>query len=313
MTRYDVTPDDEPVDVAAVGADDALVERLRRALTPEAAVVWDDDDDTDDPGYALLRALQRDVDTALPNDDLLAAEGLPLPDVVRSLPRTRRLSRGATLAAVAASVLSIGGVAAASAPGQPLAGVRSAVASAVTSVVGAITPDEPVGPQGADAARPTPSPTPPGKTVSAAARDAAAVQQIRANLDRASVLLDAQRWSAAKAQLDAAARKLVLVTDPPVRAALADELAALRTRLAAPHPAATHGRTSGHPAADGSHGRRPSDSSTAGTSRSTRATTAPTAPAHGTPTGHAKDSGTHGTAPTTPALPTHATAGTRTP
>ena len=71
--------DNDPIDLDAadaVVADDALVERLRRALSPEAAVVWgDDDDDADDLSYALLRALQSDVSTDLDEALLPAAAG----------------------------------------------------------------------------------------------------------------------------------------------------------------------------------------------------------------------------------------------
>lgn len=256
MSTLDLTPDDDPLDAAAVGADDALVERLRRSTTPQDAVVWDDDDDLDDPGYALLLALVRDVSADLPaGDDILPTGVTPL------LPRRRHLTRGATVGLVAAGVLSIAGAAAAAAPGQPLSGVRSAVASAVTSVVDAITPSEPVGPGGAAGepnARPTPSATPPGVIVSAAARDAAAVTQIRANLDRAATLLRAGHDAAAGQQLDAAARKLALVQDADVRAALAAELADLRAQLAAPHATATHPAGTHKPAARPQHGRAPS-------------------------------------------------------
>jgi hypothetical protein len=66
MSQYDVTPDEEPLDMTAVSADDVLVEQLRRSMSPDAAVVWDDDDDIDDPAVALLRGLQRDVAADLP-------------------------------------------------------------------------------------------------------------------------------------------------------------------------------------------------------------------------------------------------------
>lgn len=58
MSRYDVTPDDDPLDVRAVSDDDVRVELLRHALSPDAAVVWDDEDDELDPAFALLRALR---------------------------------------------------------------------------------------------------------------------------------------------------------------------------------------------------------------------------------------------------------------
>lgn len=235
MSPYDVSPDDEPLDVAAVSADDQRVEQLRHhALSPDDAVIWDDDDEELEPALALLRRLQRDVSTDLP-----APAALPL-QVTEPARGGRRLGRGGTIAIVAAGVLSIGGVAAASGPGMPLAGVRSAVSSAVHGVIEAITPDAPLGP---GAARPTPSPgpsagtTPPGSAVSAAARSAAAVQQIEANLDRAQAFLDQGKYAPAKAQLDAAASKLGYVLGAADRTRLGDRLAALAARLAAtPEP-----------------------------------------------------------------------------
>jgi hypothetical protein len=228
MTSYDVTHDDEPIDVQAVSDDDRLVEQLRHALSPEDAVVWDDNDDEKDPGYALLRALQRDVSAGLPvGESTLPAE------VVELLPRRRHLSRTATIAVVAAGVLSIGGVAAASAPGQPLAGAREAVANAVSSAVHAVTPDAPVGPAVVETVTsPTPKPSPPGDAVSDAARSASAVLQIEANLDRAEAMIDKGQLQAAGAQLDAAERKLAYVTDSAVRAGLQARLDDLRSKLA---------------------------------------------------------------------------------
>lgn len=224
MNPFDLTPDDEPLDVAAVNADDGAVERLRRALSPDAAVVWDDDDDEVDPAVGLLRALQRDVTTDLPVDQPgLPAEVIPLAS-------RRRLGRGATVAVVAASVLSLGGVAAASSSGGPLSGVRHAVSSAVTDVVNAITPDAPVGPK---PAKPSPSSTPPGSEVSAAARSAAAAIQLDALLLKAARFLDRGQYAAASEQLDTVARRLPLVTNTTAHDALAARLTALQARLAA--------------------------------------------------------------------------------
>lgn len=241
MSRYDVTPDEEPLDLAAVAADDQLVEQLRHSLSPDAAVIWDDDDDEVDPAFALLRSLQRDV-----SGDLPAESADTPPGIIELLPRRRRLSRSATIAAVAAGVLSIGGVAAASAPGQPLAGMRSAVANAVSDAVDAITPDAPVGPALVDPTRtstPSPKATPPGDAVSAAARSAAAVLQIEANLDRAVSFLDDGKYEPAQAQLDAAARKLDYVIVPADHNRLAARLAQLQARLAAmPDPRESDGR-----------------------------------------------------------------------
>jgi hypothetical protein len=238
MSPYDVTADDEPLDVAVVAADERMVEQLRHALSPDAAVIWDDDDDVEvDPAFALLRALQRDVSADLPADEVLPAS------VTELLPRRRSLGRGATVAAIAAGVLSIGGVAAAaSAPG--LSGVRSAVSNAVHDAVDAITPDAPVGPVVASpssAASPTATatpfaaatPTPRGQVVSTAARSASAVGQIQANLDRAERFLDQGKTGPAGNQLDAAARKLDYVVAGADRTRLAARLATLRARLAA--------------------------------------------------------------------------------
>jgi hypothetical protein len=251
MSPYDVTSDDEPLDVGAVGEDDLLVEQLRHALSPDAAVVWDDDDDELDPAFALLRALQVDVSTDLPSNAILPA------GVTELLPRRRHLSRTATIAVVAASVLSIGGVAAASAPGQPLAGVRHAVADAVHNAVDAITPNQPVGPTVDATESASAKPTPPGEAVSTAARSANAVNQIEANLARAADLIDKGRYEPAKNQLNAAASKLHYVTDTTVRAGLQSRLTALQARLAAmPTAKPTHGPSDdkGKPADKGSGG-----------------------------------------------------------
>jgi hypothetical protein len=239
MTRYDLPPDDEPLDIQAVHEDDALVERLRHALSPEASDRWDDDQGDMDPGYALLRALQIDVSSDLPTESILPAE------VIELLPRRRHLSRTATVAVLAAGVLSIGGAAAASAPGQPLAGVRHAVSDAVSTAVSAITPDAPASPKAVrPETLPSPKPTPPGDAVSDAARSANAILQIEANLAKAARFLDDGKTEPAKAQLDAAARKLVYVTDAAQKTRLQGLLTALQTRLAAvpaASPKASHG------------------------------------------------------------------------
>jgi hypothetical protein len=121
----------------------------------------------------------------------------------------------------------------------------------VHNVVDAITPNTPVGPSKTpsdhasptSASSPSPRPTPPGEAVSTAARSASAIAQVKANLDRASALLDDGRLAPAKEQLDAAERKLAFVTDPATHDALAARLAALRARLAAtPTPKPTHGQ-----------------------------------------------------------------------
>ena len=250
MNPFDLTPDDDPLDVSAVGADDQLVERLRRSLSPDAAVIWDDDDEDVEPVVGLLRALQRDV-AGEPQE----AEPV-LPAGVTTLPVRRRLGRGAAVAAVAAGVLSIGGVAAASSSGGPLSDVRHAVSSAVTSVVAAITPDAPVSPKHEASSHPAASPTPTGRTDVASAGPSAPMtaQQLDALLTKAAGFLDHGQYVAAREQLDTVARKLPGVMDPATHDALAARLAALRSRLPVDGSKDGHdGEASHHPDATESH------------------------------------------------------------
>ena len=245
--------DSDPNDLDAadaVVADDALVERLRHALSPDAAVVWDDDDeDSDDLSYGLLRALQRDVSADLPAP---AAAGV----VVPLASRRRRLGRSATVAAVAVGVLSAAGVAAAatSSPGSPLYGVRSAVSSAVHDALDAVTPSKSA-PSAPVAATPTVTLSPPGTQVSTAARSANAVIVIDERLALAARLVAAGRGTAAGEVLDQAQRRLPLVSDPAQRSDFQQRIDALRVQVAAllsPHrkptsgPAVDHGRSASH-------------------------------------------------------------------
>lgn len=233
--------DDDPLDLEAVGADDALIEQLRRSVSPESgptgAVVWgDDEDDVDDPSYALLRALQLDVSADLPTGPVLPGEVVPLRSARRSLGRT------ATVAAVAAGVLSLAGVAAA-ASSQP---VRSAVADAVSSVVHAITPNVPVGPAPSEPATalPAPTSTPPGQLVADVARSAGAARFIGAALARAADLTETGRYTDAAKLLDAAEHRLPLVTPTDGHDALAALIEMRRKDLAAAqaaNPTPTHG------------------------------------------------------------------------
>jgi hypothetical protein len=226
---------DEPVEVDAVVADDAMVERLRSALSPEDAVVWDDHDD-EDASYALLRALQRDVSADVDLPVLSPTEDVPL-----VAPR-RRLGRTATVAVVAAGVLSVAGAAAAatSSPGSPIYGVRSAVASAVHDAIDAVSPAKPDAPASSAPAVPTPvaAPTPPGSQVSTAARSASAAVQIEERLGLAARLVEEGRGTPALAVLDQAERRLPLVADLAARAAFQQRIDALRAQaeaLVAPH------------------------------------------------------------------------------
>jgi hypothetical protein len=260
MSQYDVTPDEDPLDMTAVSADDVMVEQLRRSMSPDAAVVWDDDDDIDDPAFALLRGLQRDVAADLPQ--------LPsiLPREVTSLVGRRRgFGRGAAVAAVTAGVLSIAGVAAAQ-PGRPLSGVRTAVESAVTHVVDAITPSAPVGPTTATHRSPSPAASPNASPRSEAARAAAA--DVTQALDSAQRLLDRGQTTAAKEQLDRATRALARVSDAAVRAPLAARLAALNARLAGTQSGKGHDGSGKDDATTSDHGTSGSgkDNSTEGNS-----------------------------------------------
>ena len=260
MNPFGLTPDDDPLDVAAVGADDQLVERLRRSLSPDAAVVWDDDDEDADPAVGLLRALQRDVAADLPEAEPVVPAG------ITALPVRRRLGRGAAVAAVAAGVLSIGGVAAASSSGGPLSGVRHAVSSAMTSVVAAITPDAPVGPKHSSEHHPVATASPSATSAFAAPSVPMTAQQLDALLTKAAGSLDHGQYAAAREQLDTVARKLPGVTDPALHDALAARLAALRLRLPADGSSGRHGGEDGHsPDATETHG---SDSRGGGGERS---------------------------------------------
>lgn len=220
------TYDDVPLDLAGVAADDALVEQLRRALDPSDAVVWGDDDDSEDASYALLRALQHEVSAELPDPRFS--------EVVLPLVRGRRaLRRSATVAVVTAGVLSLAGAAAAgSSPGDRMYGVRSAVAAAVSDVIDVITPGAADGTN-----RRTPSATTPltsgrpGLAVSTAARAAVAARLIEERLATADRLLDSGRPRAAGEVLDQAERRLPLV-DAVKRAAYALQITALRDRAA---------------------------------------------------------------------------------
>jgi len=211
----DPTRPDDPIDFAAVSATDALVERLRASLHaaegPRDAVVWgdDDDDDADEPGYALLRALQRDVSADLPTP---VASGH---SVVALDSRRRGKRRVATVAAVTAGVLSLAGAAAASSsPGDALYGVRSAVASAVDSVLDAVTPSTPVGPK-RDGVLAGPSATATagirGDQVSDQARSDNAVRQITERVATARRLIAQEKWAPALNVLAQAERSLAVV------------------------------------------------------------------------------------------------------
>lgn len=219
MSTEDVHPDSAPV-----LADDKVVERLRHAITTDA-VVWGDDEPEDDPAFAMLGALLRDV--TLDRADRRLADVIPLR-------RRRALVRGGAVAACALGLLSVGGVAAAS-PGSPLYAVRTAVSSAVTSVVDVVRPPAPAAAvrrlNTATSARPAPSPD------RSPARSLEAARLVAALLDRAQAQLDAGHGTPARALLDAAERHLSDVAPEDGRAALVTRLGVLRLSLPASPPA----------------------------------------------------------------------------
>lgn len=237
------TPPEEPLDLAAVARDDEVIERLRRSLSPDAAVVWgDDEDDSDDPSYAMLRTLQLDVGTGLP-------VGGPLPTVA-GVTRRRRLGRGATVAIAAAGVLSLAGAAAASSsPGDPLYPVRSAIASAVHEAVQAVRPDRPAGSRPASPG----DSTAPGAGVGTAARTAALVQQAQGSLAQAARLLAAGQYAAALAQLDRAGAVIDRLPAGPERSDLVARATQLRAALTAAQTAEPS-RSGAHPGGSGASG-----------------------------------------------------------
>lgn len=229
-----MTRSDEPFDLDAVAADDAMVERLRTSVSPRDAVVWGDDDETagdgEDLSYALLRALQLDVSAEL--DDA--------PSVLPLMTRRRAFGRTATVAALTAGVLSLAGAAAAatSSPGDPMYGVRSAVASAVHDALDAFTPSDGSAAEAPAAATPTVTITPRGTAVSAAARSASAARQIEERIATAERLLDRGRATAAGEVLDQAQRRLPLVLEAAQRAGYQQQIQQLRARaLATAEPA----------------------------------------------------------------------------
>lgn len=219
----------------AVQRDDDLIERLRRAVTTDA-VVWGDDEPEDDPAIAALLAVLRDV-TGMPPVELA-----PLAAVL-PLRRRRGLVRGSAVAACALGLLSVAGVAAAS-PGSPLYAVRTAIDSAVRSVVDVVSPSGPTAAASRSLPslqfRPSPTPTAPHLPVlpavstpatTAAAPAAGTVEAARlvaALLDRAQVHLSAGRYVPAGRLLDLAEQRLPEVAVQDGRTGLAARLAALR-------------------------------------------------------------------------------------
>jgi hypothetical protein len=251
--------DDDPLDLGEVAADAEALEALRAGRRST--------DVPGDPALAALHALLSDVAGDLPEGDAqapgLGSSVLPLSG---DRPPSRRGLRSGTAAAlVAAGVLSLGGVAAAStmAPaGSPLHDLGQAVRAAAGAVVTAVTPPESSrSPQAQPTSSPTQSavPSPAGAAVSAGSRSAAAARQVATHLDAAQAHLDAGRATQAEQRLDVAERRLPEVLPSDGAQALADRLAALRARLAElDAPAAPGGKPTDKP------GGKPADKAPAG-------------------------------------------------
>ena len=249
----------EPLDLSQVAADDEALEQLssRRAVDvpPDVALV-------------LLRELLDDVDTdAAP---ARTSTGTTVLSIAGDDRASRGLARGAAVVGVlAAGLLSLGGVAAASTlvpVDTPLSGLGHAVRSAAGAVVDAVTPPdavrpaprpEPQRPEAVPVEPPPPAvqrPAAPGPDVSAAQRSRAAAPEVTALLDGASSLLDAGRTDAAARRLGTAERRLADVL-PADRGPLQERLARLQDRLAAARsapvaPPATKPRPTTEPPAE---------------------------------------------------------------
>jgi len=272
--------DDDPLDLAAVAADDAAVEALR-ARSPEGLGLAAGDD----VALLLVRELLRDVGAEPVPGARSGAPALRVVDGHGAPARScRALRSGAVVAALAAGVLSLGGAAAAAglAPADgPLRGVGEAVRAAAGAVVAAVTPPEAAEEQAPAAARP-PLPEPAATTATTArsattattattarsapgaaaavARAASAERAVTSLLDSAARQLAEGRPGPAALMLDTAERRLPEVPTAAA-AALRERLAALRAEVAAAtvsaQPAADDpGRSRGsEPAAEPGRGR----------------------------------------------------------
>lgn len=230
---------EEPLDPAAVIADDAALEALRHGVGDDAAL-------------ALLRELVLDVERDLPDGGPVGRGSTVLALAGADVPERRVARGGAVVAVLTAGVVSLGGVAAASPADSPLHGLGEKVRAAAGALVGAVTPPQTPARSGvalptASASPATTAPAPvaaprqpaPGPAVAAAARSRAAARQVAELLDAAEALLRAGRTTAAVARLDLAERRLPAVL-PAERAPLADRLAALRAQVPPPaQPART--------------------------------------------------------------------------
>lgn len=230
-----MTDDDDRVDLGEVAADDAALDRVRAGARLG-----------DDEALLLLRGLVDDVDADVLPPVPVGCGSTVLRIAGESSVERRRARNGALVAAIAAGVLSLSGVAAASTvvpADSPLAGLGQIVRSAAGAVVGAVTPPDsiPARPvvtlpspaasaaRAAVAARPSAAP---GAEVSAAARSRAAVRQVTALLDAAQQLLADDRPAVAAARLDTAERRLADVL-PAEAEPLAARLAQLRSEVEA--------------------------------------------------------------------------------
>ena len=228
---------DDPLDLTQVTADDAAVEQLR--LGAPAA---------EDSALQLLHDLLVDLDAEPVEQPRLVPVGsgsTVLRLAGESTPDSRLARGGAVVALIAAGMVALGGVAAAStavAPGNPLHGLGESVRSVAGAVVDAVKPPDTA--RRADPAQAVlPSPAAsralealasrsaaPAATAAAARSDAAA-RQVAALLAEAEQLLDEGRSAAAQQRLDLAERRLVDV-QPAAAADLRTQLEQLRDRAA---------------------------------------------------------------------------------
>jgi hypothetical protein len=239
----------EPLDLAAVGRDDAALDRLARRAPLS-------DEEATDPVLCALAALVADVDApstvALPGkewtgrwdqDSALAADDAAAAAVVDLAPRERRRLAPTLVgsAVVAGLVLVSGGAAAAAVTGSPLAPVRAAI-HAFHAVLGD-PPDGSADPSGS--ANQSPGP----------AADASDTARVNAGLAGVGAALATGDLAAAQHQLaDVLALVAVLPDLPPGLQHRLEHLQARVDRLSDPTGAGSGG-PAGRPAPPGQHGQ----------------------------------------------------------
>lgn len=229
--------DDDPLDLEAIAADAAALDLLAVSGDPGPDVPAD-------LGLVLLHELRADIvaePVELEPICVPSSSGSSVVVLATGSSNGRRTARSsAAVALVAAGVLSLGGVAAAStaAPaGSPLHGLGEAVRSVASTFADAVTPPRtaPVRP----VTTPSPNGEARGATAADASRSAAAARQVSALLDAAQQLLGVGHARQAGERLDTAERRLPEVLPVHGAAALAGRLEQLRVRVDAQEAAAT--------------------------------------------------------------------------